>query len=112
VSAIYPQNGQYLENGERLATLVPNEARPWMIATVTPKQAARLKIGGYVKLNVAGLDAEYTGKIKEIQSGMKDSTPVLEALGPNRPVKVKIELDQKLPVDFINRPAQASFSLH
>lgn len=112
VAAIYPQNGQYIENGARLASLVPNDARPWMVASVTPKQAARLKIGGKVKLNVAGINAEYTGKIKEIESGMKDSTPVLDALAPSRPVKVKVELDQKLPVDFINRPAQASFSLH
>ncbi len=110
----YGNDGQYVASGDRLFTLAPTSAQPWIVAEISPADAARLAPDTKAHITVFGSKAEFTGRVESLESGMVDSmAPVTADLTyAAKPILVKIRPDQKIPVSLTNRPAQVTFPVH
>ncbi len=110
----YAQEGQYVRAGERLFTLVPTTAAPWIVAEIAPSEAARLAPETKAHITVFGSKAAFTGRVETLESGMVESTaPVTADMAyAAKPILVKIRPDQKIPVGLTNRPAHVTFPVH
>ncbi len=102
------QDQDYINAGDSVVSLAPVKAAPWVMASVDPKNIGRLKENSRVTVSVVGSNAFYTGYIDSIRSSM---TPV-GPFGFQPPVQIKIIPEQPIPVNFLGRPAQVSFSVH
>lgn len=101
-------NGNTVFSGENIMTLVPSNARPWILAEIEADKAIRLADKTPVEVRIAGSNIPYQGFIQSTRSDMQDNSPVLPGM-QRKPAQVKIALQQKIPVDFIGRPARAVF---
>lgn len=104
-------DGDVIATGDKLVSLVPVNAQPWVIANVDTALSTRIGPNNRVVVSVAGSDVEYTGSVSDIKAGATVGTAVADTAYFPKPAQVKIVLDQKLPVDTVNRPASVVFSL-
>ncbi|MEZ0262236.1 MAG: HlyD family efflux transporter periplasmic adaptor subunit [Alphaproteobacteria bacterium] len=93
--------GDIAEQGDSVLTLAPLDASPWVLAQVEPNAGMKIKSSSTATVSVFGSSVKYTGRVATIESPL-----VTGADGAT----VKVLLDQKLPIDFINRPAAVDFS--
>ena len=104
-------NGTFIAAGESLMSLVPTDAKSWVIAELDPEKTGRIKPNTTATITVAGSEVQYTGKIVSITSGMTQRNQAMGQAGSAKPVQIKIMPNQSIPADFINRPAHVSFSI-
>lgn len=100
-------SGALIAEGDALYTLVPVDATPWVVAAIDPAQARKIGPDSTATISVFGAREKYTGKIVSMESALA---------GPRndggRTVLARIAPDQKLPVNFVNRLAAVTFSIH
>lgn len=107
VKPLIKQESTYVEAGTPLYQLTPVDAEPQIIVYIDPIDAQRLQINDGALLKIAGSNTDATGRVTDIQWQnevvvQKDGNPVIAT-------KVIIAPEQKLPLDFINRPASVDF---
>jgi mannuronan synthase len=100
-------NGEAVTEGQQVVSMTPIESKPWILAEVDPAQAKKIGPETVATATVFGSEIEYTGKVISMESAL--SNP---ARAGNRSVLMKIALDQKLPVNFVNRLAAVTFAIH
>jgi len=93
--------GETASAGDRIMTLTPLDAAPWIVAQVETNAGMKIKPSSPVKVSVFGSTVKYTGHVASVESPLA---------GGGENASMKIMLDQKLPIDFINRPAAVEFS--
>lgn len=106
----FRHDGEFVGAGEKVLSMIPVDATPWIIATVSPVEAEKLSINNKTTIGIAGSRTEFTGRVVDIRMG--EAVPAFAGNQPAQPsVQVKIVPDQKLPIDLMGRPARVSFSL-
>lgn len=101
-------DGAFVSAGRPVITLAPVDAVPWITAQVDPADALKINTETKASISVFGSKTEYTGHVTGMESGLADSAQAYAV----KPVMVRIETAQKLPVGLVNRPAAVSFSVH
>jgi len=87
--------------------LVPIDAVPWIMAEIDPDQGKKISPESVAAVSIFGSRNSYTGRVVSMES------PLSEAGGAGRgSALMKIVLQQKLPVDFVNRLAAVTFAIH
>jgi multidrug resistance efflux pump len=104
-------NGEYVTAGETLATLVPTNAEPWVIANIRPQDAVKLGADSKVSIAIAGAKTKVTGKIVDMKSAMAEEAQAGMAGLVSNVVLVRIAPDQKQPNAMAGRPAQVVFEV-
>lgn len=89
--------------GEKVIALAPVDAVPWIVAEVDPSAGMKIKPSSTASVSVFGSNAKYTGRVSSVESAL------VESGAESKAVRMKIVLDQKLPVDYINRLALVTF---
>ncbi|MEZ0226296.1 MAG: PilZ domain-containing protein [Alphaproteobacteria bacterium] len=99
-------SGELVAQGQKILSLMPVEARPWIIADIDPAAGKRLGSQTTATVSVFGSRNQYTGRVASVESATGGATP-----GAARTATAKIILDQKLPVDFVGRLAAVTFNI-
>lgn len=99
-------SGELVSQGQRIMSLMPVDARPWIIAEIDPAAGRRLGPQTTARVSVFGSRTEYTGRVVSMESALSGSSP-----GAARTASVKVLLDQKLPVDYVGRLAAVTFNI-
>jgi alginate biosynthesis protein Alg44 len=99
-------NGEIAAQGQKIMSLVPVDAVPWIEAELDPAQGKKIGPATRAEVSVFGSRTPYAGHVVSMDSSMSDS-----ATGAHT-ARVKIALDQKLPVDFMDRLASVTFIIH
>ena len=100
-------SGENVAPGAKLLTLMPVDAHPWVVAQLDPAQGKRIGPSAVATVSVFGSRTQYTGHVVSMESPLADGTA-----GAGQAAVMKVVLDQKLPVDFVNRLATVSFAIH
>jgi mannuronan synthase len=100
-------SGESVTQGAKILSLMPVDATPWVIAQLDPALAKRIGPSTVATVAVFGARTPYTGHIVAMESPLAEG-----ASGGNNLATMKIALDQKLPVDYVNRLATVTFAIH
>lgn len=98
--------GDLVTQNQPVASLLPIDAKPWVIAEIDVAQGKKLTPQSKANVSIFGSKNTYTGHVVSMESPLSDLRAV-----PGRAVLMKIALDQKVPVDFVNRLADVTFNL-
>lgn len=98
--------GENVSAGARLVSLVPVDAHPWVIAQLDPALAKKIGPSTAATVSIFGARSQYTGHVVEMES------PLADPANDSHMAEMKIVLDQKLPIDFVNRLATVTFAIH
>lgn len=106
------RNGEYVIPGQILASLIPVDAKPWVLANLKPEDAVRLRPDNRVRVAIAGAKVELAGHVAGMTSNLaQDGDSVLPAGAQDDTVRVRIVLDDPQPVDLTGRPANVVFEV-
>lgn len=94
--------GETASAGDRILSLTPLDATPWIAAQLDANTGMKIKTANPVTVTVFGSTAKYTGRVTNVEASLAE--------GGQQGATLKIALDRKLPIDFINRPASVEFS--
>lgn len=107
VAKTYAATGDLTQPGQQVVSLVPVDAKPWIVAELDPQQAKKVGPDSVATISVFGARTPITGHVVSMESSLSDTRT-----GSDKDTLVKITADQKLPVDFVNRQASVSFDIH
>ncbi len=93
--------------GQEVISLLPIDAEPWIVAELGPDQAKKIGSNSKAVISIFGSRTKYTGRVVSMESGLSDT----RAVG-TRPAMMKVHLDQKIPVDFVNRLAAVTLRVY
>lgn len=99
-------NGEYKAQNASLLTLLPQDSPIDIQVNISIEEIHRLDIGTRAVIDVSGANEIFKGKVKNIKTP-KDN--LVTNLPPS--AVVTIETDQKIPIDYLNRPAFVEFHL-
>ncbi len=100
-------SGESVSSGAKLLSLMPVDAKPWVVAQLDPAQGKRIGPSTVATVSVFGARTPYTGRVIAMESPLADG-----ANAGNGLATMKIALDQRLPVDYVNRLATVTFAIH
>jgi mannuronan synthase len=100
----YVSEGEMVGRGQQIVSLMPIDAKPWVIAEVDPADGKRITAQTHVAVSVFGSQIPYSGRVVSMESTLSGTRQ-----GSETQVLAKIQLDQKLPVNFVNRLATVTF---
>lgn len=103
--------GEYVTKGSDIITLVDRADTPWVTAIISTLEAQRVLIGDTAKILIAGQDVEIQGTVEGFSVNQAGGPVVAATDGFDTGVKVRIKLEQKIPVELIGRPARVLFDL-
>jgi alginate biosynthesis protein Alg44 len=106
VSKTYNADGDYVSAGAKMVSLVPMDAKPWIVADVDPSLVAKLPPEAKATIVIVGTKATFTGHVASTESGLVDA----DRPSTGSPVVLKIVADQKIPLTDINKPATITFA--
>lgn len=106
VAKTYATTGDLTQEGQQIVSLVPVDAKPWIVAEMDPQQAKKISPDSVATVSVFGSRTPYSGHVVSMESSLSDA----RAAG-DKETLVRIVPDQKLPVDFVNRQAAVSFDI-
>lgn len=107
ISKTYAENGDVVAQNQQIMALVPIDAKPWIIAAIDPAQGKKIAPDSQATVSIFGSRVNYTGHAVSMESPLTDGH-----FESGKPVLMKISLDQKIPVDFVNRMAAVTFAIH
>lgn len=107
ITKTYAANGELISHGQQIMSLVPMNSVPWIVAEIDPDQGKKISPDSVATVSVFGSRHSYTGRVVSMESPLAD-----HRTGGSRTVLMKIILQQKLPVDFVNRLAAVTFAIH
>jgi alginate biosynthesis protein Alg44 len=107
ISKAFVANGEQATQGQQILSLVPISAKPWVVAEIDPARVKKITPDSVATVNVFGSQTAYTGHVTSMESPLSDARRAGETS-----VLMKIALDQKIPVDFVNRVASVSFAAY
>ena len=102
----YAMTSDLAQQGQQIVSLVPVDAKPWVIAEMDPQQAKKVGPDSVATISIFGSKTPYTGRIVSMESALSESR-----IGSDKATLVKIIPEQKLPVDFVNRLAAVTFDI-
>ena len=105
------ENNDYVGAGSSVINLAEINTQPWVVATVSSRNAQRLSVGDKATVYLAGNDIEVTGEVESFSMNDLGGPVMASAQGFDPGVHVKIKLDQKIPVDLAGRPARIDFKI-
>ena len=106
IAKSYAMTGDLAQQGQQIISLVPVDAKPWVIAEMDPQQAKKVGQDSIATISIFGSRTPYTGRIVSMESALSGSRT-----GSDKATLVKIIPEQKLPVDFVNRLAAVTFDI-
>ncbi|MCF8495057.1 MAG: PilZ domain-containing protein [Alphaproteobacteria bacterium] len=98
----FVRDGEFRGVGEPLFKLMPVNSRPWITATILPRDAHRLNLRNEVNIRIAGETAFVPGHVVSIDSRDED-VPI---------TTVKILPQADLPQEVVGRPAYVEFLIY
>jgi alginate biosynthesis protein Alg44 len=98
-------DGAFVTSGNLISTLIPVTAKPWIMADIDPAQAEKISPNTKATITIFGTGTTYTGHVASMALGAASISGV-------KMVSMKIQPDQKLPIDLMNRPASVIFQMH
>ena len=107
IAKTHATNGELIFQSQKIMSLLPMSAKPWIIAEIDPAKAKKIGSDSLATFSIFGSKISYTGHIVSMESSISDIRP-----GGNKTVLAKIIPNQKLPVDFVNRLAVVTFSVY
>jgi len=107
IAKTYAATGDIAPQGQQIVSLMPVDAKPWVIAAVGPQQAKKIGPDSQATFSIFGSRNTYTGHVTSMESPLSNPKA-----GEEKSVLMKIIPDQKLPVDFVNRLAAVTFAIH
>jgi alginate biosynthesis protein Alg44 len=107
IARTFATSGEQLTEGQQIMSLVPIDAKPWIVAEIDPSQGKKISPESPATVSIFGSRISFTGHAVSMESPLSDIRS-----DANRAVLMKIILDQKLPVDFVNRLASVTFAIH
>jgi hypothetical protein len=110
IAKTYAASGELAARNQQLLSLMPVDAKPWIVAEINPAEGKKIGPDSVATVSVFGSRASYTGHVTSLESPLSDTGP--DTGSANRPALMKIMLEQKLPVDFVNRLAAVTFAIH
>ncbi len=102
--------GEFVTPGMPVASLIPVDSRLWITAAVESDKIGRISLNDRADLTIVGSAVRYSGRVASIESGMSAGAGVASPVFIPLPSVVKINVDQKIPVDLMGRPATAVFA--
>ncbi len=107
IAKTYTTSGELISQSRKIMLLLPVGSKPWILAEIDPLQARKIKSDSLATISIFGSRTKYTGYVVSMESPVSDVR-----VGGNKAILAKIIPDQTLPVDFVNRLAVVTFSLH
>jgi multidrug resistance efflux pump len=101
----YIVTGDLTQPGQQIASLVPVDAKPWIVAEMDPLQAKKIEPDSRATISIFGSRSVYTGHVTSMESSLSGNRP------GDKSTLMKITTDQKLPVDFVSRVAAVTFDV-
>lgn len=105
------KSGEYIVSGSEVMELVEMNSVPWVTAVVSTREAQRIAIGDKADVYVAGSDVELVGTVTGFNVNDIGGPMVARSEGFDTGVQVRIQLEQKIPVDLTGRPARVDFNI-
>jgi alginate biosynthesis protein Alg44 len=107
ISKTYAASGDVVPQNQQIMTLIPIDAKPWIIASIDPARGKKIAPDSQATISIFGSRVNYTGHAVSMESALSEGRA-----DAGKPVLMKIALDQKIPVDFVNRMAAVTFAIH
>lgn len=99
--------GQPVSAGSALLSLIPVDAKPWVMAEVDTARGARMDTSTPAVIRVFGSKVQYRAHIASVESEIGKAD-----LDQDKPrIMLRLVPDEKLPIDLAGRPAVVSFEL-
>jgi alginate biosynthesis protein Alg44 len=106
IAKTYVSSDEMVSRGGQIMSLLPTDSRPWILAEIDPAQAKKIGANSSATISVFGSSVSYTGHILSMESPLSD-----DRANGSKAVLMRIGLEQKLPVDFVNRLAAVTFAI-
>jgi mannuronan synthase len=108
ISRTHITSGEITTRGQQVISLIPLDAKPWVVAEIEASQGKKISQNSVARVSVFGSRTRFTGHVASMESPLSGG----RADGSNKAVLIKVLLDQKIPIDFVNRLATVTFAIH
>lgn len=95
----FASDQEFLSVGEPIVTLLPEENKLYVTATLTMEETHRIRIGMNTKITIAGLNKPIEGIVSDIKRSKDDINKGIVKIAPQSPI----------PDEYLNRPASVKF---